>query len=219
VSRYDRSATEGGLARTPLPSADADAPSATFPHKGGRKSAGWRFERLFDGIVVPACAAFACAIVSACGLHPLYATNPVDGGGARQVFSSIYVDPIAGENIGYELRNSLIDGLEGTPKPTQAAYRLRVTVSQYLQGIAVANNAVVTRYNYTLDANYELSDIRTNKVLKSGIEETLSAYDVVTSPYATLRAQKDAQLRSAQDVAVRIRMDLSAYFAKHPAAK
>lgn len=160
-----------------------------------------------------------CTFVGACGFHPLYATNPVDGGGGRQVFATIYVDPIAGEQIGYELRNSLIDGLEGSPKPAEAVFRLRVTVSQYLQGIAVANNATVTRYNYTLDANYELSDMHTNKVLKSGIEETLSAYDVVTSPYATLVAQQDAQRRGAQDIAERIRIDLSAYFAKHPAAK
>jgi LPS-assembly lipoprotein len=162
--------------------------------------------------LVCALAAFA----GGCGFHPLYGSTD-DGNGARQVFSSIYVDPIAGELVGYELRNSLIDGLEGTPKPAEASYRLKVTVSQYLQGIAVANDATVTRYNYTLDANYELSDIHTNKVLKRGIEQTLSAYDVVTSPYATLVAEQDAQKRGAKDVAYRIQIDLSTYFIKHPA--
>ena len=53
-------------------------------------------------------------------------------------------------------------------------------------------------------------------MLKSGIEQTLSAYDVVASPYATLTAQQDAQKRGAKDIAYRIRIDLSSYFSKHP---
>lgn len=163
--------------------------------------------------------AFALAAsLGGCGFHPLYGSAEGEGG-ARQIFASIYVDPIAGERIGYELRNSLIDGLQGVQKPAQANYRLTVTVNQYIQGIAVATNATVTRYNYTLNANYELSDVRTNKVVKSGIEKTMSAYDVVASPYASLVAQQDAQKRGAGDVANRIRIDLSAYFSQHPGMK
>ena len=158
------------------------------------------------------------SLTAGCGLHPLYGSS-LEYGGARQVFSTIYVDPIQGERVGYDLRNSLINDLEGAAKPAEAVFRLKVTVSQYIQGLAVTNNAAVTRYNYTLDANYELSDIHTNKVLNSGIEHTLSGYDVVTSPYATLVAQQDAQRKSAQDVADRIRIELSAYFDKHPAAQ
>ena len=155
------------------------------------------------------------ALLGACGFHPLYSTEPGENG-ARQVFASIYVDPIAGEHVGYDLRNSLMDNLSAAPKPQAAAYRLKVTIEQYLQGIAVANNATVTRYNYTMNANYELSDIHTNKVIKSGIERTLSAYDVVTSPYATLVAQQDAQKRGAEDIASRIQIDIAAYFERHP---
>jgi LPS-assembly lipoprotein len=156
------------------------------------------------------------AFAGGCGFHPLYGSSET---AARQVFASIYVDQIAGENVGYELRNSLIGSLQGAAKPTEALYRLKVTVDQYLQGIAVENNAAVSRFNYTLDVNYELSDIHTNKILKSGQERTLSAYDVVTSPYATLVAQQDAQKRGAEEIATRIGIELSAYFAKHPDAK
>jgi LPS-assembly lipoprotein len=165
-----------------------------------------------------AAALAVAALLTGCGFHPLYGSAPEDGGG-REVFASIYVDPIEGERVGYELRNSLIDNLNGASKPGEAAYRLKVTVDQYLQGIAVANNATVTRYNYTLNAKYDLSDMRTNKIVKSGQERTLSAYDVVTSPYATLVAQEDAQKRGASDIAYRIRIDLSAYFANRPRAQ
>ncbi|HTW35536.1 MAG TPA: LPS assembly lipoprotein LptE [Rhizomicrobium sp.] len=159
------------------------------------------------------------ALLGACGFHPMYSSDPGDNGG-RQIFASIYVESIsgedAGENIGYNLRNLLIDDLSAAGRPAQATYRLKVTINQYLQGIAVANDATVTRYNYTMNANYELSDIHSNKLVKSGIERTLSAYDVVNSPYATLVAQQAAQKRGAVDIADRIRIDLAAYFSKHP---
>lgn len=156
--------------------------------------------------------------LSGCGFHPLYGSEG-GSGGARQVFASIYVDPIDGEVVGYELRNALINNVQGVMKPGEALYRLKVTADQYTQGIAVENNAAITRYNYTLNARYELSDIHTNKVIKSGVESTLSAYDVVSSPYATLVAQKDAQKRGAEDVAYRIQIALAAYFADHPRAR
>jgi LPS-assembly lipoprotein len=158
------------------------------------------------------------ALLGGCGFHPLYSAEPGESGG-RRAFASIYVDTIAGERVGYDLRNSLIDNLEAASRPQQATYRLRVTVDQYLQGIAVQNNATVTRYNYTLNANYELSDIHTNKIVKTGSERTLSAYDVVTSPYATLVAQQAAQKRGAIDIASRIQIDLSAFFSRNPGVK
>ena len=188
------------------PSVARLASRATFPHKGGRPA-------MLSAVVF----GFAVSLAG-CGFHPLYGSEPGESG-ARQVFASIYVDTIAGERVGYELRNSLIDNLEAAPRPQQATYRLKVTVDQYLQGIAVQNNATVTRYNYTLNANYELSDIHTNKIVKSGIERTLSSYDVVMSPYATLVAQQDAQRRGAIDVASRIQIDLPAYFSRRAAAK
>jgi LPS-assembly lipoprotein len=156
------------------------------------------------------------AIAGGCGFHPLYGSADSHGG-ARAVFSSVYVDPIVGERIGYELRNSLINGLQGVARPEQAAFRLKVSVNQYIQGIAVENDAAVTRYNYTLNAQYELSEAHSGKVLKSGTETTLSAYDVVASPYATLIAQQDAQKRGADDIAYRIQIELAVFLARRPA--
>ena len=48
-----------------------------------------------------------------------------------------------------------------------------------------------------------------------GTETTVSGYDVVASPYATLVAQQDAQKFGAREIADRIRIDLGVYFAKN----
>ncbi len=152
-------------------------------------------------------------VLEGCGFHPLFA-GPEHAASGQQVFHSIYVEPITGERVGYELRNSLIDALRGPGRPDQAQYRLNVTVQQTIEGVAVETNASITRYRYTMTAEYELTDIHTGASLTKGKETAISAYDVVASPYATLVAQQDAQRLGAQDVAERIRIDLGVYFSK-----
>ncbi|HEY5046972.1 MAG TPA: LPS assembly lipoprotein LptE [Rhizomicrobium sp.] len=164
---------------------------------------------------------FACGLAlalatGACGFHPLYGEIGNKPGG-QSVFHSIYVDPILGERIGYELRNNLIQSLQGSASPDGAVYRLRVTTTQGTEGIAVEPDASITRYNFNMIAHYELADIHTGRVMTSGTETTLSEYDVVSSPYSTLIAQQAAQERATQDVANRIRVELAVFF--HNAAK
>jgi len=157
------------------------------------------------------CLAFS---VAACAFHPLYGRTGSNAAG-QQIFHSIYVDPIDAERAGYELRNSLIDLLQGADHMDRALYRLKVTVKQTIEGVAVQTNGSITRYRYTMIADYELSNARTGADVTKGVETTVSAYDVVASPYATLVAQQDAQKLGARDIADRIRIDLGVYFARH----
>lgn len=146
--------------------------------------------------------------LAACGFHPLYGR----GGASPALMASIYVDPIP-DRTGYELRNSLMDlfdsGSSGSKK-----YRLKVQLSDQRKGIALQNDATITRYNYLLDADYQLFD-STGKLVTSGHQSTLTAYNVVSSPYATLAAQQDARKRAAQDLSQRIQLDLGVWFARH----
>ncbi|HVV65367.1 MAG TPA: LPS assembly lipoprotein LptE [Rhizomicrobium sp.] len=148
-------------------------------------------------------------LLAACGFHPLYGSGPTTEGTADKL-AAIYVEPIPAR-LGYELRNQLIDLFDASARPSQGAYRLRVTLGQKSQGIAVQNDAAITRYNDTLNVRYELTDAK-GAVLTQGIETGLSAYNVVASPYATLIAQQDADTRAAEDIAYRIRTDLAVYF-------
>lgn len=153
-----------------------------------------------------------------CGFHPLYARADSDPAGQR-VFDTIYVDPIDGERVGFEMRDSLMNLLRGADRPEHALYRLRVSVKQTLEGTAVETNASITRYQYNLTATYDLSDIHTGANVTKGTETTVSAYDVVASPYATMVTQQDAQKTGARDIADRIRIDLGVFFTRRSAAK
>ena len=146
--------------------------------------------------------------LAACGFRPLYG----HGGASPALMASIYVDPIP-DRTGYELRNSLIDLFDSGGGGTKQ-YRLKVRLADQRKGIALQNDATITRYNYLLDADYELTD-STGRLVTKGHQSTLTAYNVVASPYATLAAQQDAQKRAAQDLSQRIQLDLGVWFARH----
>src|SRR5882672_4992791 len=150
-----------------------------------------------------AVAFLASFLLGACGFHPMY------GSALAPQLSSIYVEPIA-ERDGYELRNSLIDVLQSDGDAAGKVYRLKISLNESSQGIALQNDATITRYDNRLEARYTLSDARGN-VLTTGTQSEMSAYNVVTSPYATLAAEQDSSKRAALDVAERIHLDLGVW--------
>ena len=150
---------------------------------------------------------FLCLCLSACGFHPMYgrATGPA--------MASIYVEPVP-ERDGFELRNALIDALQSDGEEQGKAYHLKVVLNESAQGIALQNDATITRYNNVLTARYTLTDAQGN-TLTSGTQTQMSAYNVVQSPYATLVASQDSSKRAAQDIAERIHLDLGVWFRQH----
>ena len=149
----------------------------------------------------------ACLLLGACGFHPMY------GSALAPQLSSVFVEPIA-ERDGYELRNSLIDLLQSDGDAAGKKYRLKIFLNESSQGIALQNDATITRYNNRLEAHYTLTDARGN-VLTTGTQTEMSAYNVVASPYATLSAEQDSSKRAALDVAERIHLDLGVWFRRH----
>lgn len=146
----------------------------------------------------------ALFLLAGCGFHPMY------GSALEPQLTAIYVEPIP-DRDGYELRNQLIDLLHSDGTKAGKHYILKVTLNETSQGIALRNDATITRYNQTLDVHYVLTDARGTQ-LTEGDQTNLSAYNVADSPYATLAASQDSSKRAAQDIAERIHLDLGAYF-------
>lgn len=170
------------------------------------------------GLRTASAVVFALAL-SACGFHPLYGT--LDNGAPGVDLSTIYVSPIP-ERVGYRLRNDLLDMFNNMGQPEGAKYRLDVVLKSDKVPLGFLNNAEITRYNYYLTAHYDLVPTGTNKPVKRGVARIITSYNVVTSPYATVIAEKDAQDRAAHDIAETIRTDVSVYLrqaAVHPNAQ
>ena len=153
----------------------------------------------------------AALALSGCGFRPLYGTIGANPAG-QAIFSSIYVEPVAQERVGYDLRNRLMDLLQAANHPQNAAYRLKVTLTETRGGVALQNDATITRYDLSFDAKYELTDAKQN-VITEGEETTIESFDVAQSPYASLTGQEEAEKRAAQDIAEHIQIDLGVHFA------
>jgi LPS-assembly lipoprotein len=162
-----------------------------------------------------------CLLLGGCGFHPLYAVPDGPGGSMQKKLGAIYVEPVP-DQLGYELRNQLIDLLDGKSVAAEADYHLHLTLMQKNEAIGVQSQTApggvtqtaITRYNDTLTVEYELIDPKSDKVLIKGVETGLSSYNVLDSPYATLTMQQDADRRAANDIADRIRIDLAVWFAQ-----
>ena len=149
-------------------------------------------------------AIIAVIALAGCGFSPMY------GPSLSPQLAAIYVEPMP-ERDGYELRNTLIDLLGSNGAQAGKRYKLTVNLRQSSRGVALRNDAAITRYNDTLDADYTLTDLA-GATITTGSQSTLSAYNVAASPYATLAAQRDSSKRAAIAIAERIRLDLAAFF-------
>lgn len=162
-----------------------------------------------------------CLLLGGCGFHPLYAVPDMPKGAMQAHLRSIYVEPVP-EKLGYELRNQLIDLLDGQSEAAGARYRLKVMLTTKSEAIGVQSQpapggltqTAITRYNDKITAEYELVDPASNAVVAKGVETGLTSYNVLSSPYATLAVQQDADRRAAEDIADRIRIDLAVWFAQ-----
>lgn len=156
-------------------------------------------------IAVPLGLAASAALLSGCGFTPLYATP-----GVAPALSS--VDVAAPETrTGYLMRKALGEEL-AKDQDSSARYRLTLSISEtrFPRGIRVNN--IANRYEIDLAVGYTLSDKATGRVLLQGSDPIEVSYDAADAPYAQVEANQDAEVRAANQAAIRLRLELSRYF-------
>jgi LPS-assembly lipoprotein len=165
----------------------------------------WRVKAL-NGRPFVALLALAAITLGGCGFTPLYATPKTEAG-----LSSIQVNVPHGRTA-FLLGEDLDDAF-ARDRDKPATYRLDVTLLErrYARGLRQDNTA--DRYESHLIVSYQLVEIDSGKVLKTGSEPVEVSYAASGEPYAGIAAQQDAEQRAADQAAQRIRITLGAYFA------
>ncbi|MFM5895608.1 MAG: LPS assembly lipoprotein LptE [Novosphingobium sp.] len=139
-------------------------------------------------------------LLSACGLHPMYAGGA--GGTVAQGLSAVDVSPIEGKS-GWLMRNALVDRL-GSGKSSAARYRLDVRLDDKLEGLGLLSDDTVARERRTLRARYQLVDLASGKIVLDETAGSDAGIDVVSSEYATIAAEQTALENLSKEVADRI---------------
>ena len=111
----------------------------------------------FMSVARAAClSALVLVPLSGCGFRPLY--GGVVGDIRRLELSQITVTPVD-NRISHGLRNALLDRLTPNGEPPFPQYRLDFELIEQREGVAIQEDASVTRFNYRLNVTYELYDL------------------------------------------------------------
>ena len=156
------------------------------------------------GRIVQLCLlAVAALSMAACGFQPLYATTSGAGGSGLSnvalvgLSSSQEVQPF----IDSAFSNRVSTNLD------EAEYELIVTTTEQAERLAVQIDASVTRYNYQLIGRYVLVQRSTGKQFK-GNARAIASFNVVSSQYSTLFAEKAAREKAAKTLVNEIERDV-----------
>ena len=151
-------------------------------------------------------AALGAVGLTACGFTPLYSQPGL-------VDNLAVVDVIAPQGrAGFLMKESLDDALaRNRAAPPRYRMRLQIGEARYPRGVRVDN--VATRYEYVMTAAYQLTDLSSGAVAKTGSVRVELTYDSADQPYASIIAQQDAEERAADEAARRIQLELAAWLA------
>jgi LPS-assembly lipoprotein len=97
-------------------------------------------------------------------------------------------------------------------EPYKPKYRLIIDIVQSIRSLAVKKTALATRSNLKLRSQYRLIDTSSLKLLSSGSNEITVSFNIYSSNYATLTAEKDAKKRAVKELAQDIRLQIGAFF-------
>jgi LPS-assembly lipoprotein len=146
------------------------------------------------------------APLGACGFTPLYATP----GLAPALAEVDVVTPR--DRVGYLLQEQLGDEL-GHAQGVAPRYQLVCTTRRIRIPRGVRVNNVANRYEINLTVDYALKAAGGVHVLLQGSAPVIVDYDSPDAPYAAVAAERDGEVRAANQAAVQIRLALSRYFA------
>ncbi len=142
--------------------------------------------------------------LAGCGFKPIYA---VADNGAAPLNQRIVIGAVqAPEEIHPMVVGALTDRIAVKNGET-ADYELTVSAKERAERLAVQIDATVTRYNYRLNANYTLINLRTGKKI-TGSAKAVTSYNIVSSQYSTLFAERAAREKAARTLAEEIERDL-----------
>jgi LPS-assembly lipoprotein len=160
--------------------------------------------------IFPLLVALGSMTLSACGFQPLYSQS-VTGPTVQQHLQNVEVVTGKGR-LDQMVYSDLLAKLTPLGPSAVPAYKLEVKLDDFKKGVGFEEDDSVTRFNFQLIAAYRLIDVASGKTVFSSSSRSIAAYNVVTSQYATLTAEKDAEKRASADLANDIRLQLSLHF-------
>lgn len=149
-------------------------------------------------------------LTTACGFRPLYGERAMTAS-TVDAMALVEVGKLPGR-YGQIIRNHLIDRLSPRGRPSAPRYQLILEIETQKEALAIEQDETVERFNFALITKYRLVDLISDTTVLRSRSQSIAAYNVVRSDYATLVAEKDAANRVARVVCDDIKLQLSIFF-------
>jgi LPS-assembly lipoprotein len=170
--------------------------------------------KTLKSVAVAGILAASTALVSGCGWQPLYGPT-ASGANLNDVMRSVNIATVPGR-VGQRIRNELIfQQTGGGERAEQHKYRLDIAVRESVLNTLVDRTGDPKGQVYQLYTEFKLVRLVDSKVVLEGHSNARAAYDKVDSVFADIRAQRDAEDRSARTISDAIRTRLAAYFSQN----
>jgi LPS-assembly lipoprotein len=171
-------------------------------------------------LLLSVCVLGMALIAGGCQVMPRYSTpSPTVTGSVndniRSKLASISINQ-PGDRVTQEVRNNLIFLFGGgAGEPTSPVYSLQLGISSRDLSLLLVQNATndksgqPTAGSMRMTGNYTLTRLSDGKVVGNGTRIVTADYDAPRQRYAVLRAQRDANIRAAREVAEAINLSIA----------
>ena len=153
-------------------------------------------------------------IATGCGFQPLYSHGSGNSSQVLNQLARIQISPIE-SRIGQILRNFLQDKLTPSGVPSSPTYRLAISLEETRSDMAILRDSTSTFAKVKMKAQYQLINIETKGVLNSGTVTSTTVFNIVSSEYANINAQKDARRRTVRIISETVKERLALFFLKN----
>ncbi|MCA6123350.1 hypothetical protein J6500_15800 [Bradyrhizobium sp. WSM 1704] len=164
----------------------------------------------------------ALAALTAGCFQPMYAERTDGSPALRDKLMAVEIPPVDKNNasrearVGVEIRNALAFKLYGNATGMPPTHKLVLRFSTGRSSLMIdQTTALPTSENYSIDAQFNLIEIASNKSVMTGTTFSRVSYDMPGSyqRFARARAFRDAEDRAAQEIADNIQTRLASFFA------
>jgi LPS-assembly lipoprotein len=160
-------------------------------------------------VAAPLIVAASAGLIGGCGFNPVF--GQFDDAGTEHQLAQIQIGPIE-DRVGQILRNQLMDDVTPLGQPREPRYRLEVKLRESTSVLAIRKNEVATLANLNLSAQFVLISMPGNMSVFSNSVRVVSSYNILTSDYGTVAAEKDAREKAAKALSGDIKNRLISYF-------
>lgn len=172
-----------------------------------------------------------CGFVAACGFRPIHAPAPQTdadtGENGFELLRNVFIARIP-DREGQQLRNELTRLMHPTGMVANPQYVLSIQLNESTSAFAVRKSTVATRASLRVNGSVVLAKIGAEEELArrllekgqvqdedtfgyTGQVSSISGYNIYSSEFQTLAAEKGARERAVNDLAVQIRTVVASY--------